>query len=281
MSKAPSGFGDVPNPFGEPDAAVEEYQPPAIPSWQRQQQSTIPIEDEADDEPFTAAHLAAATQSSVPAVTSIPQSSPAPRPPLPSTTNARVLPFTTSVASPQHDIKGTIGPASPTAVTNQPRQQQPPPQVHRYGSTPDTNLLLNNAGSSSAPVSTAPVDEDPSTYAFYNIKRYRTYFNVDTDQVLQRVFRAVALFFKGDFFDHIGGNPDLYGPWWIASTLVFVSAAAGNTANYIAYRRYHPSGSAPPSPGGEASAMTGWYYDIDKVGGSMGLFYGTLDFFRV
>jgi hypothetical protein len=53
-----------------------------------------------------------------------------------------------------------------------------------------------------------------------------------------------------------------YGPFWIASTLIFVSAAAGNTASYLAYHKKHTDTGA------------GWYYDVDKVGGSMGLFYG-------
>ena len=46
-------------------------------------------------------------------------------------------------------------------------------------------------------------------YAFYNIKRYRGLFNVDTSDVLWRLFHAVLLFFKGDFLEYVGGNPDL------------------------------------------------------------------------
>ena len=49
-----------------------------------------------------------------------------------------------------------------------------------------------------------------------------------------------------------------YGPFWIATTLVFLSAVAGNYASYVSYRRTHaqaPSGSDVPA----------WYYDIDKV----------------
>lgn len=49
-----------------------------------------------------------------------------------------------------------------------------------------------------------------------------------------------------------------YGPFWIATTLVFLSAVAGNYASYVSYRRTHaqaPSGSDAPA----------WYYDIDKV----------------
>lgn len=103
-------------------------------------------------------------------------------------------------------------------------------------------------------------EEDYSMYPVYSIKRYRGYFNVGTGDVLYRILRSVLYFFKGDFLDHIGGNPDLYGPFWIASTLIFISAAAGNTASYIAHHK--------------TEDQKGWYYDVDKVGGSMGLFYG-------
>jgi hypothetical protein len=267
MSKNPSGFGDVANPFGEIDADVEDrYVPPALGAWERQEpelqapQSDNPFATQEDDEPFTAAHLAAASQGAVPAV------------------NARggggntsaMDPFTTSVAPPSRDISGKIG--GPTQINV-------PSTV-----VPDTTRLLGQGALSSAPITgnggraSSPPDlpnEDPSSFPFYSIKRYRTYFNVDTDEVLSRIFRAVALFFKGDFNDHVGGNPDLWGPFWIASTLVFISAAAGNLASYIHFRKSGGGGgAAPPAPPGDDAFSAGWYYDVDKVGGSMALFYG-------
>lgn len=266
MDRKAPGFGDIPDPFGQVDVDVEDrYIPPpttGLASWERQQPGNFaqPTDFVEDDEPFTAAHLAAASQTAVPSVTR-PAGPPVPLP---------TLDFTTSVGA-SGNISGKI-------------DRPAVPSVSRIGSAPEgSRLLAAGTSSSSAPIgntSSSPPDlpvEDPSTYAFYNIKRYRTYFNVDTDEVVARIFRAVALFFKGDFFDHIGGNPDLYGPFWIASTLVFVSAAAGNTASYIAFRRAAGGGGggavapAPPSAGDHPA---GWYYDVDKVGGSMGLFYG-------
>ncbi|EFN54309.1 hypothetical protein CHLNCDRAFT_24956, partial [Chlorella variabilis] len=99
----------------------------------------------------------------------------------------------------------------------------------------------------------------------YNIKRYRGLFNVDTSDVLARLMHAVLLFFRGDFLEYVEGNPDLYGPFWVASTLIFVTAATGNLASYINYTQQHP---------GESHG--GWYYDVDKVGASFGIFYGYL-----
>ncbi len=47
-----------------------------------------------------------------------------------------------------------------------------------------------------------------------------------------------------------------YGPFWVASTLIFVTAATGNYASYIDWKRH--------APAGEEHAA--WYYDVDKVG---------------
>ena len=47
-----------------------------------------------------------------------------------------------------------------------------------------------------------------------------------------------------------------YGPFWVATTLIFVSAATGNYASYIEYNRHHPAGSED---------VKGWYYDAKKV----------------
>mmetsp|Transcript_32913 Transcript_32913/g.104951 ORF Transcript_32913/g.104951 Transcript_32913/m.104951 type:complete len:198 (+) Transcript_32913:307-900(+) len=47
-----------------------------------------------------------------------------------------------------------------------------------------------------------------------------------------RCYRArVAL-----FFDLISANPDLWGPFWISTTLIFAMAITGNLASYYAYK---------------------------------------------
>lgn len=241
MSKTGSGFDDVADPFGEVDVEVpDRYEPPTNASaWERQQvveSQSEPIQDlMEDDEPFTAAHLAASLQTSVPAVSATTATS----------TTGMDVPLTLGEASNGNKSRSSEKPAVPAPL--------PPRTQISQGFGGPAN------GAAGLPV------EDPSSYPFYSIKRYRTYYDVDTEQVLGRMFRAVALFFKGDFVDHINSNPDLYGPFWIASTLVFVSAAAGNTASYIAF---HHKGAASTEP------TAAWYYDVDKVGGSMGLFYG-------
>ena len=47
-----------------------------------------------------------------------------------------------------------------------------------------------------------------------------------------------------------------YGPFWIATTLVFVTAVTGNYASYVSHNRHQTK------TGSETQA---WYYDIDKA----------------
>lgn len=247
MSKTGSGFEDVADPFGEIDTEVpDRYEPPVNASaWERQQvDKSQPemLDLMEDDEPFTAAHLAASLQSSVPAVQPTITTTPSP------------TELDVNLGGVSNGKKGrSYGSSDKPAAPVPPQSQTTQAMLQSFGGTANFN------GSSSLPV------EDPASYPFYSVKRYRSYYDVDTEQVLGRMFRAVALFFKGDFVDHINSNPDLYGPFWIASTLVFVSAAAGNTASYIAF---HHKGGTSEEP------TAAWYYDVDKVGGSMGLFYG-------
>ena len=55
-----------------------------------------------------------------------------------------------------------------------------------------------------------------------SIAYYRPFFDVDTDEVLGRV-RAALLFCHSEPFIRVLRNkPDAYGPWWIATTLIFL-----------------------------------------------------------
>lgn len=64
--------------------------------------------------------------------------------------------------------------------------------------------------------------ERPPSHSFFTIEYYQQFFNVDTAIVLDRIAssmipkRAPVNYLK----QHIGDNPDLYGPFWIVVTLV-------------------------------------------------------------
>lgn len=43
-----------------------------------------------------------------------------------------------------------------------------------------------------------------------------------------------ALYPRANFLDVLEGNPDLYGPFWIATTVVFILFLGGTISKYLA-----------------------------------------------
>ncbi|XP_052066872.1 protein YIPF1-like [Mytilus californianus] len=94
-------------------------------------------------------------------------------------------------------------------------------------------------------------EKTESKVSFWTFEYYQQFFDVESKDVLQRVL--------GSMFPHpnrnylktkIRPNPDLYGPFWICTTLVFTTAIAGNLANYLSIG---------------SSADYNWKYDFHKV----------------
>ncbi|CAL1407322.1 unnamed protein product [Linum trigynum] len=91
----------------------------------------------------------------------------------------------------------------------------------------------------------------------FSVASYKPYFDVDTVDVLERI--KDSLFpFNGSFNEKTTNNPDLYGPFWICTTLIFVAASIGTFVTYVAHKVEKKE----------------WNYDINVVTWSAGLFYG-------
>ncbi|KAL2490521.1 Integral membrane Yip1 family protein [Abeliophyllum distichum] len=99
--------------------------------------------------------------------------------------------------------------------------------------------------------------EQGGWFRTFSIAAYRPYFDVDTSDVLERI--KDSLFpFRGSFTEKTASNPDLYGPFWICTTLIFVAASIGTFVTYLAHKLQKKE----------------WNYDINLVTWSAGLFYG-------
>ncbi|KAJ0763748.1 putative Yip1 domain, protein Yip5/YIPF1/YIPF2 [Helianthus annuus] len=110
----------------------------------------------------------------------------------------------------------------------------------------------------SKPASGSP--ESPSSggwFKIFTVAAYRPYFDVDTSDVLERI-KDSLLPFNGSFNEKTASNPDLYGPFWICTTLIFVAASIGTFVTYLAHKLQHKE----------------WNYDINLVTWSAGVFYG-------
>ena len=88
---------------------------------------------------------------------------------------------------------------------------------------------------------------------------YQQFFDVDTVDVKQRLFQS-AVPLKADFFARLDEKPDLYGPFWITTTLIFLLGMASNLASFLSF---------VPKAEGER-----WAYDFTLVTFSTSIIYG-------
>lgn len=87
----------------------------------------------------------------------------------------------------------------------------------------------NPSASPSSPAEFPSDGSEPATFraAAQSFNFLRDAFNVDYENVKDRLKFALNPM-NGRFLSLIEYHPDLYGPFWIATTLIFVVAAAGN-----------------------------------------------------
>eukprot|EP01125_Pyxidicula_operculata_P003197 TRINITY_DN1360_c0_g1_i1.p2 TRINITY_DN1360_c0_g1~~TRINITY_DN1360_c0_g1_i1.p2 ORF type:complete len:341 (-),score=75.25 TRINITY_DN1360_c0_g1_i1:124-1146(-) len=97
-------------------------------------------------------------------------------------------------------------------------------------------------------------DPSDSEYNVWQLEYYRQFFNVDSTDVMVRCLRSMWPF-KYDFIASVKGNPDLYGPFWISTTLIFMMAASANFAAYL------------------QNSET-WHYDVSKLMYGSAVIYG-------
>ena len=80
--------------------------------------------------------------------------------------------------------------------------------------------------------------ESPSSspkLSMFQIEYYQQFFNIDTNDVVERIVnsmipkRASSSYLK----TKLEVNPDLYGPFWVTTTLIFTIAISGNLANFF------------------------------------------------
>ncbi|XP_075234587.1 protein YIPF1 [Lycorma delicatula] len=84
-------------------------------------------------------------------------------------------------------------------------------------------------------------DSDKNQYlSLLSIEYYQRLFDVNTDQVVERIIWAMIPKPGVNYLQHhIGSKPDLYGPFWICVTLVFTIAISGNLANFLQTEATH------------------------------------------
>jgi hypothetical protein len=89
----------------------------------------------------------------------------------------------------------------------------------------------------------------------WSLSFYAQAFDVDTNEVLRRC--TSAIYPRANFLDVLEGNPDLYGPVWIATTVVVILFLTGTINQYLAQR-----------------GVGKFVYDFKLLSGAAGLVYG-------
>ncbi|KAF9693385.1 hypothetical protein EKO04_008869 [Ascochyta lentis] len=92
-------------------------------------------------------------------------------------------------------------------------------------------------------------------HLLWTLSFYAQAFDVDTAEVLRRC--TATIYPRANFLDVLEGNPDLYGPVWIATTVVVILFLTGTINQYLAHQ------------GKEHFA-----YDFKLLSGAAGLVYG-------
>lgn len=102
-----------------------------------------------------------------------------------------------------------------------------------FPDSPDLDLLDDQSDGDD--VELLRDQKKPDRLSPWSFGYYQSYFDVDTNQVVQRVLWSfIPKPGDSNFLERcIRPNPDLYGPFWICATLIFSTAISGNLASYL------------------------------------------------
>ncbi|KXX82121.1 Protein YIP5 [Madurella mycetomatis] len=129
------------------------------------------------------------------------------------------------------------------------------PALGRHKSTTTTSSGLPLPVTASGPGGSSSGGGGGSKRFLWTLSYYAQFFDVDTSSVLQRC--GAALYPRANFLDVLEGNPDLYGPFWIATTVVLILFLGGTISDYLA-----------------STGRADFAYDFGLLSGAAGLIYG-------
>ncbi|XP_047223239.1 protein YIPF1 [Girardinichthys multiradiatus] len=78
------------------------------------------------------------------------------------------------------------------------------------------------------------LSEKKKSAPFWTFEYYQRFFDIETHHVKERILGSMVPWPGKNFIQvYLRKNPDLYGPFWICTTLVFAIAISGNISNFL------------------------------------------------
>ncbi|KAI8911148.1 hypothetical protein EDD86DRAFT_225438 [Gorgonomyces haynaldii] len=112
-------------------------------------------------------------------------------------------------------------------------QQVPELEFQDFISTAEQDLIAGKIPTTQIPIEPEPTQEPqpqkPQTSAFWTLEFYKHYYQINTSDIYQRLIANLLLQDFGFVFE----NPDLWGPFWIPTTLVMILFATSTMASSI------------------------------------------------
>ena len=69
------------------------------------------------------------------------------------------------------------------------------------------------------PAKTEPWGFQDAQHSIWRLEYWAQFFNVDSSDVVRRMY--ISVFPKDNFLDALNVNPDLWGPFWIPTSVIF------------------------------------------------------------
>jgi len=93
-----------------------------------------------------------------------------------------------------------------------------------------------NAGNSTSSLVGGKEKKEPVDIpfcGFVSLQYYQPYFDVDTEDIKSRIMTSMIGFKDDSFLKLVDDKPDLYGPFWIATSLIFIIAVISHFSSYV------------------------------------------------
>ena len=132
----------------------------------------------------------------------------------------------------------TKGPSQTHVFTSFPNSALDPDDDHssenKFNNEPLYGYNPSEAEQTALPLPATASSTPNEQLHVWQIEYYQQYFQIDTQQVLERLMGSITPRPNKSYFNSkIRENPDLYGPFWVCVTFIVTVAISGNILTYF------------------------------------------------